>query len=129
MWQPNRAQWAVIWSVAVLLILAWPAANGSSLGVKAINWIADPTGSLPALPPPLAMGLDDDGDAVTAHDEQEHEYYRVYGSSAVTRMRMNLKELSDPFDSTTERQLLTGLGILSALLVWRLNAPRQRPKD
>jgi len=126
-WQPNRTQWAVIWTVAALLILAWPPGVGSSLGVKAVNWLADPAGSLPTFPQPLAMGLDDDGDAVTAHDEQEHEYYRMYSSSNVTRIRMQLKEFADPFDATTERQILAGLGVLSALFVWRLDASKKTP--
>lgn len=121
MWQPNTAQWRIIWIVAIVLILAWPSDRGRSLGAKAINWLADPTDSLPTLPPPLPMGLDDNGDAVAEHDAQENEYYRQYSSSRTTRLRMNLKAANDPFDASTERQILTGVAILSALLVWRLN--------
>ena len=36
-------------------------------------------------PPPLPMSLDDDGDAVSAHDAQESEYYQAYDSSTLTR--------------------------------------------
>ena len=75
MWQPHRAQWTIIWTVALLAVLAWPPETGRSLLLKAINRAADPAGSLPALPPPLPLGLDDDGDAVSAHDAREAEYY------------------------------------------------------
>ena len=124
MWYPNRAQWPILWTVAVLLVLAWPPDRGRSLGVKAVNWLADPTGSLPTLPAPLPMALDDDGDAVPAHDAEEAEYYRVRASSPTTRWRMRMKEASDPLDSATERQLLVGLAVMSALGVWRLSGTR-----
>ena len=120
MWQPRGVQWTVIWTVAVLTVLAWPPEAGRSLLVKAINRAADPAGSLPALPPPLPMGLDDDGDAVSAHDAQEAEYYRQYSRSNMARWRMRLKELGEPLDPVTERQLLVGFVVLSALFVWRL---------
>ena len=128
-WQPNTAQWWVIWIVAVLLILGWRPDQGRSLAMKAVNWLADPTNSLPALPSQLPIGLDDNGDAVAAHDEQETEYYRQYSSSGVTRLRMRLKNATDPFDPSTERQILAGIGILSALAVWRLNTKTPRHKD
>jgi len=120
-WQPNTAQWWIIWIVAVLLILGWPPDRGRSLAMKMANWLADPTGALAALPDPLPIGLDDNGDAVAAHDALEAEYYRQYESSRVTRLRMRLKVAADPFDPATERQILAGIGILSALAVWRLN--------
>ena len=125
-WQPNTAQWRVIWIVAVLLILCWPADSGRSLAVKAANWLADPTSSLPSLPAQLPIGLDDNGDAVAAHDAEESEYYRAYTSSRQTRLRMTLKTASDPLDPSTERQILAGAGILSALAVWWLNGKRDR---
>jgi hypothetical protein len=120
-WEPNKAQWRIIWIVALLLILGWPPGQGRSLGMKAVNWLADPNHSLPAQPAPLPIGLDDNGDAVAAHDAEEAEYYRRYTSSGVTRLRLKLRDASDPFDPTTERQILAGVGILSGLLVWRLN--------
>ena len=46
MWQPNRAQWRVIWIVAVLLVLAWPADADRSLAVKGVTWLADPAQGL-----------------------------------------------------------------------------------
>jgi hypothetical protein len=122
-WQPNTAQWRIIWIVGGLLIFAWPPDKGRSLGVKAANWLVDPTNAMPALPEQLPMGLDDNGDAVAAHDAQELDYEQKYASSSVTRLRMTLKIASDPFDPSTERQILTGIGILSALTIWRLNRP------
>ena len=124
MWQPNTFQWRVIWIVAVLLILGWPPDRGRSLGTKAVNWLADPANSLPAMPEPLPAGLDDNGDAVAAHDAEAAEYYRLYTSSRVTRLRMRLKAAGEPFDPGTERQILVGIAILSALAVWRLNAKK-----
>jgi hypothetical protein len=120
-WQPNAAQWRVIWIVAVFLILAWPPEHGRSLGMKIVNFMADPHDLLPARPDPLPIGLDDNGDAVTAHDALEAEYYRQYSSSRVTQLRMKLKIAGDPIDPLTERQILTSIAILSALVVWRLN--------
>jgi hypothetical protein len=125
-WNPNIAQWRVIWIVAVVLILCWPADSGRSLAVKAANWLADPNNSLPSLPSQLPIGLDDNGDAVAAHDAEEAEYYRAYTSSRATRLRMTLKTASDPLSPSTERQILAGVGILSALAVWRLNERRER---
>jgi hypothetical protein len=121
MWHPHRSQWAIIWTVAVLLLLAWPPDAGRSLGAKALNWIVDPAGALPTFPPPLPMGLDDDGDAVAAHDALEAEYYRARDASAATRWRMTLKGAADPLDPQTQRQVLVGLAVLSALGVWRLD--------
>lgn len=120
MWQPNRAQWGIIWTAAVLLILSWPPAEGRSLLAKAANWIVDPANSLPPLPAPLPMGLEDNGDAVAEHDAAATEYYRQYESSGVTRWRMQMKEAGDPLSVQTERQMLVGLGVVAALLIWWL---------
>lgn len=124
MWQPNATQWKIIWIVVVFLILSWPPDKGRSLGVKIANWLADPRNTLPTMPAPLPIALDDNGDAVTEHDALEAEYYRQYQSSGVRHFRMMLKEATDPFDPSTERQILAGIGILSALAVWRINGKR-----
>src|SRR5471030_1019660 len=121
MWQPNRAQWSIIWIAAVLCILGWPPEKGRSMLVKTVNWAVDPADTLPALPAPLPMALDDNGDAVSAHDAEEAEYYRVYDRSRTKRWRMVLKAAGEPLDPLTERQLLVGIAVLSALGVWRLN--------
>jgi hypothetical protein len=121
-WQPSRAQWRVIWLTAAVLVLTWPPAEGRSLGMKATNWLADPRQNLPILPEPLPMGLGDDADAVAAHDLEETEYFRLRDSSAAMRVRLQLKVADEPFDRTTERQVLVGFGVLAALWVWRLGA-------
>jgi hypothetical protein len=121
MWQPNRAQWWIIWTVATLVIAGWPPDRGRSLIVRAMNGVVDPAGTLPELPPPLPMGLGDNGDAVAAHDAAEAEYYHVRDRSRMTRWRMDLKTARDPIDPQIERQLLIGVAVLSALGIWRLN--------
>jgi hypothetical protein len=120
MWQPSTSQWRIIWLVSVLLILFWPPEFGRSLATKTAAWLADPNNSLPVLPPQLPIGLDDNGDAVAVHDALAAEYYRQYESSGWTRLRMRVKDAKEPFDVTTERQVLAGIGILGALAVWRL---------
>ena len=126
MWQPNTAQWWIIWIVTLLVILGWPPDHGRSLALKAATWLADPANSLPTMPEPLPLGLDDNGDAVAAHDAQETEYHNQYASSRVTRLRMTLKDATDPFDPSTARQILAGIAIISALAIWRLSGKRTR---
>jgi hypothetical protein len=121
MWQPKRSQWAIIWSVALLVILFWPPDSGRSLGVKALNWAADPAGSLPPFPAALPMGLDDDGDAVAAHDALQRDYDSAYERSAVNRWRMTLKAAVDPLEPQTERQILIGVGVAGILVIWSMN--------
>lgn len=120
MWQPNRAQWSIIWTVALLIVLFWPPDRGKSLLVKAVNWAADPAGTLPQLPPPLPMGLDDNGDAVAEHDGLVADYFAARNRSTMNRVRMDLRDAGEPLSSQTERQLLVGLGVAAALFVWRL---------
>jgi hypothetical protein len=118
--QPNKRQWKVIWTVAVAMVLAWPLGGNRSLAVKAVNFGADPLGRLPSMPPPLPMGLGDDGDAVALYDQQVAAFYDAYDASAWTRVRMRLRDWRDPIDPTTERQLLTAFAVLGAVLTWRL---------
>ena len=88
--------------------------------------MVDPSNTLPSLPPPLPPGLGDNGDAVQAHDAIEVEYYRLYNSSPSTRWRMDVKAAGDPFDPTTERQVLIASAAIAALAVWRLGSKRRR---
>src|SRR5947208_16205119 len=111
MWQPNRTQWRIIWIVSVFLILCWPPEHGRSLALKTANWLADPNDSLLVLPAQLPIGLDDNGDAVAAHDALQREYYRQYESSPFIRLRMRLKSLAEPFAPSPERQRLAGIGV------------------
>ena len=87
MWHPTRLQSAIIWVVTIVVVAAWPPSHGQSLAVKVIRWVADPRGTLPTRPLPLPPGLDDDGDAVTAHDLAEQESERV-DVVAVRRARL-----------------------------------------
>ena len=121
MWQPDRVQWWVIWAAAGLIVLGWPPNRGRSLGVKFVNWAVDPNGALPSLPAPLPMAIDDNGDAVAAHDAEEGNYYRVRDRSRLLRWRLDLKAAGEPFDPATERQLLVAIAVVSALVVWRLD--------
>ena len=79
------------------------------------------------LRPPLPMGLGDNGDAVAEHDQQMAEYYEFVDRSATNRLRLRLKEVEEPLDPMTMRQLLTVVGIVAALAVWQVNdRPQQR---
>jgi hypothetical protein len=119
--QTSQSQfWFVLCLTVAILVLAWPPDRGDSLLVKAIHWIVDPAGALPALPPPLPPGLCDNGDALAEHDAIEAQYYRLYNSGEFTRWRMRVKNASDPFgiDSTTARQLL--VAAIAVLWLYRL---------
>ena len=124
MWQPNTAQWRLIWTVAVLLILAWPAEN-QSLAVKALHWAVDPLHTLPRTPGPIPPGLGDDMEAVQQHDAEEAAYYYMYSSSRWSRLRLQLRDVSDPFHPATERQILVGLAVLFALGIWRAEGKKE----
>ena len=126
MWQPNRAQWTIICVTVGVLALGWPPdrGHGSNLLTKLAHWVVDPTSALPSVPLPLPPGLGDDGDAVSAHDALEADYYRLYNSSPSTRWRMDVKAAGDPFDPTTERQILIASAAIAALAAWRLGKTR-----
>jgi hypothetical protein len=115
----SRVQGWVICGVAVFVIVAWPPEQSRSLALKAVNWLADPVNQLPTLPGPLAPGLDDDADSVTAHDTQMAEYDRLFASSQTMRIRLRLKVAADPFSGSTERQVLTALGVLTGIGIWQ----------
>src|SRR3954468_16308997 len=118
--QPARRQWTIICTTAILLVFCWPPDRGSSLLVKAMHWAVDPADALPALPPALPPGLGDNGDAVAEHDAIEAEYYRLHNSSSLTRWRMDMEAAGDPFDPTTERQVLIASAVIAALAIWML---------
>ena len=122
MWRPNNSQWWVLVSVALLIVFVWPPTDDRSLAVKFVNWSVDPWDELPVLPEQLSLGLGDDPDAVAAHDMQVQQYDALYLKGGWTRKRLELKVARDPLNPSTERQLLTALGVLTAFLVWRLAA-------
>ena len=123
MWQPSTAQWRLIWSMALLAILAWPVQNGS-LAVKAVHWAVDPFQTLPPTPRPLTMGLGDDMDAVQQHDAEEAAYFNLYKNSRLARWRLQLRDIEEPIDPSTQRQILVGLVIVLALVIWRYETKR-----
>ncbi len=106
----------------MVLILLWPSQQSRSLGIKIASWLADPIHTLPQQPGPLAMEDEDDIAALTAHDDQEAEYDRAYASSALTRLRIRLRDMQEPFDPSTEQQVLGAIALLTALLIWRLGS-------
>jgi hypothetical protein len=120
MWRPNNLQWWLLVVVAMLIVFAWPPGGDPSLAAKLVNWAVDPRDELPVLPTQLALGLGDDPDAVAAHDMVTQQYDALYARSGWTRMRLQLKVARDPFDPSTERQLLTAIAVLAALVAWRM---------
>ena len=107
--------WPIVAALAFVLALAWPPDTGRSLGVKAINWLADPSGQLPRRPEPLALNVDDDADVVTEHDAEEAAYESMSRQSTTARLRLELRDLRDPMDASAERPLLVAIGALGAL--------------
>ena len=124
MWRPSDGQWWALVAVALVIVLAWPPASGKSLAMKIVNWAVDPSGALPILPPQLGPGSSDDVAAVDEHDAVVRQYDAVYLQGGWTRRRLLLKVADDPFDKSTTRQVLSALGVLGALVTWRLAARR-----
>jgi hypothetical protein len=125
-WQPNDAEWWILTTVALLIVFAWPPGDDRSLAVKTVNWVVDPRNELPVLPNPLGLGQGDDPDAVASHDAQVQRYDELYLKGGWTRKRLELRVARDPFNPATERQMLTAVGVVTALLVWRLGGRIRR---
>lgn len=127
-WRPSSTQWRLIWALAAIAVLFWPVQGARSLGVKLVNWAADPRNSLPHMPEQFSLEDGEDPLAVNAHDSQEAEYNHAYASSWITRSRMRLRDMSDPFEPSTQQQILVAVAVLGGLLIWRLGtrpAPRE----
>jgi hypothetical protein len=120
MWQPTNRQWWLLVTVAVLIVALWPPSDDRSLAVKIVNRAVDPWNELPVLPDPLALGKGDDPDAVAEHDLLVQQYDALYLEGGWMRRRLELKVARDPFNPSTERQLLTIVGVVTAFLVWRM---------
>jgi hypothetical protein len=125
--QPTTTGWWVLLLIALFVIGVWPPDRDKSLAVKFVNWTVDPRGRLPILPPQLGFGTGDDLEAVEAHDAQARSYDRLYNLGGWTRTRLRLKVAGDPFNPSTERQLLLVLGAVTAFLVWRFGTKSVRP--
>jgi hypothetical protein len=124
MWRPDNFQWWLLVVFALAIVCAWPPNDDRSLAVKIVNWAVDPGDGLPVLPDQLALGKGDDPDAVAEHDLQVQRYDALYLKGGWTRRRLELKVARDPFNPSTERQVLTALAIVTALVVWRLGGRR-----
>ena len=123
MWQPNAPQWRLIVLLAVALVLFWPSASeydNRSLALKLAGWAADPANTLPRPPEALTIQDEDDIAAIDAQTAQQDEYDKAYNSSAFARLRLRLRDAQEPFDPSTERQILAAVAVLGGLLVWRL---------
>jgi len=115
----SRAWWMLI-AIALAIVVVWPPDQDRSLAVKFVNWAVDPRDELPVLPEQLALGLGDDPDAVAAHDAVTRHYDALYAKGGWTRRRLELKVATDPFNKSTERQLLTAAAVIVAFAAWRL---------
>lgn len=127
MWQPSSGQWWMLLVVALLIVVLWPPSDDRSLGVKFVNWAVDPRDQLPTLPGPLAFGQGDDPDAVDAHDLQTRMYDELYEKGGWTKTRLELKVARDPFNPSTERQILVAIGVVAAFVTWRFSANAKPP--
>ena len=110
---------AVFFLTALLIVIAWPPREGFSLAVKGTHLLVDPTGTLPFLPQQLDFGLSDDPQAVELRDELVRRYDIALASGPIMRARLALRNAGEPFDRTTERQLLLVFGVVVAFLVVR----------
>ena len=119
MWQPIPKQWRLIWPLAILILLSWPV-DGGSLAVKGVRWLADPSGSLPQLPGSARDGSRRQRRCSCRARCRGGGVYRFVSTSGFARLRLRLKELNDPLDQSTERQLFVGIAVMGALGIWKL---------
>jgi len=111
-------RWWLLFLTAIVVVAAWPPADGRSLLAKSIAWAADPLGRLPLLPEQLGLGLGDDPQAVEARDAEVRRYDDLFNSGPWMRTRLQLKTATDPLDATSERQaLLLGATIIFFLVM------------
>lgn len=122
--QPSSAGWWVLLGVILFVIAAWPPDQDRSLAAKFVNWAVDPRGELPTLPPQLGYGMGDDPQAVEERDARVRHYDELFHQGGWMRRRLELKVAGDPFNASTERQLLLAFAAISIFVVWRLSSRR-----
>ena len=110
---------------AVAIVVLWPPADGKSLAVTFVNWVVDPGGRLPVLPPQLPLGAGDDPEAVEARDAVVREYDARHAQGGWTRWRLQLKVADQPIRPAVMRQLLTAAAVVLAAVTWRVAARRE----
>jgi hypothetical protein len=120
----TRGAWWILLLTTLFIIAAWPPDEGRSLIMKGVNWTADPSSALPILPEQLGFGVSDDPIAVEERDAEVRRYDALYNSGGFMRMRLQLKVAEDPFDRTTERQLLLVVGAVVVFGAVRWGAAR-----
>ena len=103
---PTRTGAWVLFLTVLAVITAWPPQTGRSLALKLVHVAVDPDGSLPFLPEQLDFGLSDDPQAVDLRDMLVRRYDDALASGPVMRTRLRLKNVTDPLEPSTERQLL-----------------------
>ena len=123
--RPSGAAWWLLFLVVLGVVFVWPPSEGRSLALKLTNWAVDPMDTLPTLPPQLGPGLSDDPAAVEARDAVVRRYDELHGRGRWMRARLRLKVARDPFNPTTERQLLLVVVVSVAFLTWRFWSERQ----
>ena len=109
----------------MLIVFVWPPSDDRSLAAKLVNYVVDPRDELPTLPDPLGPGAGDEPNAVAVHDMEEQQYNALHLKGGWIRRRLELKVAGDPFNPATERQVLTGVGVLTAFLAWRWGRRKQ----
>jgi hypothetical protein len=118
----TRAGRFVLFVTTLFIVIAWPPQQGRSLAMKTVNWLVDPGGTLPVLPPQLGFGMGDDVRAVEERDEQVRRFDEAYDQGPWMRARLQLKVANDPFDKTTTRQLLLVFGVVVLFATLRVRS-------
>jgi hypothetical protein len=121
---PKDAHWWLLVVVSLLAVVLWPPDADRSLAAKFVNWAVDPLDQLPTLPAQLSLSQGDDPEAVYAHDIQTQQYDALYLKGGWTRTRLVLKVAGDPLAPSTVRQVLVGIGVLTAFVAWRLSGQK-----
>ena len=110
---------------AVAIVVLWPPTDGKSLAVTFVNWVVDPGGRLPVLPPQLPLGEGDDPRGGGGSRRRGASGHVLYAQGGWTRWRLQLKVADQPIRPGVMRQLLTAAAVILAALTWRVAARRE----